>query len=262
MKDEQGVKKLPVMEVFGPTIQGEGAVIGHITTFIRFGLCDYKCVMCDSMFAVDPNSVKANAKWLTPEEIVNELLPYQSTKQYQLRAPWVTFSGGNPTIHDLTELVQRIKELNTSSEIKIAVETQGTLRPRWLHMCDVVTCSPKAPGMGEKFELDKFSEFVQEFQYHQGFNVKVVAFSMADLEWITSINDIMVDMGLGDKMYVSLGNPNPPGKDNDLTKDELRAYLLDEYMLMVEDLLSMPHMSNVKFLPQLHVLTWGNKQGV
>lgn len=166
-------------------------------------------------------------------------------------------------MHDLTELIQRIKGLDiTHGDIKIAVETQGTLRPRWLHMCDVITVSPKSPGMGEEFELDKFMQFVMEFQHHPGFNVKVVVFSMADIEWAAAINNIMVDWGLGDKMYLSLGNPFPPGMDSGVTDDELRIKLMNEYSLLSEDLLQLHHMANVKFLPQLHVLAWSNKQGV
>ncbi len=38
--------KLPVLEIFGPTIQGEGAMIGVQTTFIRTVHCDYACAMC------------------------------------------------------------------------------------------------------------------------------------------------------------------------------------------------------------------------
>lgn len=266
------VKKLPVMEIFGPTFQGEGLMIGERTAFIRFGLCDYKCTMCDSMHAVDPASVKANAKWMTPEEIVDAVLPHISNGNYQQTAQWITFSGGNPAIHNLRELVLRIRGLDiTHGNFKIAVETQGTMLPEWLHMCDVVTVSPKSPGMGEKFELNKFLEFILQFKYHKGFNVKVVVFSMADMEWATEINQLMIEEGLGDRMYFSLGNPFPPNSENEAhliqsthlnTNDALKLKLLDEYKILMEDFLTMPQFSNVKFLPQMHVLTYANKMGV
>jgi len=131
--------------------------------------------------------------------------------------------------------------------------------------------SPKAPGIGEQYEHDKFIAFVKAFLHHPGFNVKVVVFSMRDIEWSRVINSVMKDAGLGDKMYLSLGNPYPPGKEkeHEQVKDEmlgltsdLKLRLLEEYRQLTEDLLSLPDMRNVKFLPQLHVLTWGNKQGV
>jgi 7-carboxy-7-deazaguanine synthase len=33
----------PVIEIFGPTIQGEGAEAGLATHFLRVGGCDYRC---------------------------------------------------------------------------------------------------------------------------------------------------------------------------------------------------------------------------
>ena len=35
--------KIPVLEIFGPTIQGEGRVIGRKTMFVRTAGCDYRC---------------------------------------------------------------------------------------------------------------------------------------------------------------------------------------------------------------------------
>lgn len=257
------VKKLPVMEIFGPTIQGEGSMIGVNTTFIRFGLCDYKCIMCDSMHAVDPLRVKQNAMWLTPKEIVDKLLGYQATSAHILQSHWVTLSGGNPCIHDLSELLMRIRGLDiTHGYVRVAVETQGTFNPDWLGMCDVITVSPKSPGMGEAFEQNKFLDFLLKWKNHVGFNCKVVVFSQQDLEFAQYVNNLMIDEGLADSMYLSLGNPYPPGKDSGLSEDELKLELMKQYSILSEDLLKMPHMANVKFLPQLHVLAWANKQGV
>lgn len=45
-------KKMPIMEIFGPTIQGEGMVIGRKTMFVRTGGCDYSCSWCDSVQAI------------------------------------------------------------------------------------------------------------------------------------------------------------------------------------------------------------------
>ena len=35
------MSKIPVLEIFGPTIQGEGMVVGQKTMFIRTAGCDY-----------------------------------------------------------------------------------------------------------------------------------------------------------------------------------------------------------------------------
>lgn len=263
---EKPEKKIPVVEIFGPTIQGEGAMIGVRTTFIRFGLCDYRCVMCDSMHAVDPVRVKANATWMTQAEIATALYKQHGGEDATLpwgNCDWVTLSGGNPCMHDLTELIRRIKGFDILiGPLRIAVETQGTLFPSWLPMCDVITVSPKGPGMGEQFEQGRFNEFLHKLKHHKGFNVKVVVFSQQDLEFARHINDLLREEGLEDTMYLSLGNPNPPGKDTDLSDDSLKLELMKGYSILTEDILNMPELRNVKFLPQLHVLAWANKQGV
>lgn len=227
---------------------------GVRTTFIRFGLCDYRCTMCDSLHAVLPELVKQNATWMTREEIEHQYFNQFPDGSHS----WVTLSGGNPAIHELSRLIDTMH----ANGISVAVETQGTEFPDWIPMCDNITVSPKGPGMGEKFEENLFLEFVMRLKHHTGFNVKVVVFSQQDLEFAQYINQIMKDNGLWDKMYLSLGNWTPPGKDHNMTNDQIRIKLMNEYSQLSEDLLMMPSMHNVKFLPQLHVLAWANKQGV
>lgn len=45
--------RIRVSEIFGPTIQGEGILIGLPTVFVRTGGCDYRCSWCDTLHAVD-----------------------------------------------------------------------------------------------------------------------------------------------------------------------------------------------------------------
>lgn len=57
-------KKMPIMEIFGPTIQGEGMVIGRKTMFVRTGGCDYSCSWCDSVQAIKTRVFIKNLKKL------------------------------------------------------------------------------------------------------------------------------------------------------------------------------------------------------
>lgn len=262
---QKRVKRLPVMEVFGPTIQGEGLVAGTQTYFIRFGLCDYRCTKCDSLHAVDPHSVKANAKWMIVPEIIEAL------KVLGGFAPWVTLSGGNPAIHDLTELVLELNRLG----YKVAVETQGTLAPHWLHLVDVLTVSPKPPGMGETFEPDKFGVFMDLFHKHPGFNIKIPVFSALDLEFAAGIAELCKGwfVELPDAFYLSLGNPWPPVLESSQETvqghvipsgpdgPELTIMLLNEYKQTYDDIKNDVRLRMYRFLPQLHVLVWGNAKG-
>lgn len=298
-------KKLPIIELFGPTIEGEGKLIGKQTFFIRFGLCDYKCRRCDSMHAVDPNLVKALAAWKTQEEIFAALKEHAKSMNAE-HIKNVTFSGGNPAIHDLSDLCH----LLVQDGWKIFVETQGTKHPAWFSLCNEIVCSPKSPGMGEVFEPEVFREFVNDISANGvSLSIKIVVFSAQDLEFAAGVfdlarqayrdgllqsyrdvvdADILTSIWERDSFFLSLGNPYPPQfgftgevKDGKLevaqgfdypefsqennqestTKNTLAEVLLNQYNKLCEEILHDQRLANVRFLPQLHVLVYGNETG-
>jgi 7-carboxy-7-deazaguanine synthase len=224
--------------------------------------------MCDSLHAVDPRYVKANAKWMESSEILSAVadLPF---------VPWITLSGGNPAIHDLGFLVRGLQTM----EFKVAVETQGTLSPSWINMLDAITISPKPPGMGEKFERDKFVDACHKFAHHPGFNIKIPVFSAQDLEFAAMIADIVTlfihPLQQEGRMFLSLGNPYPPTLDGKTGSGialgitgqepkntaELTQTLMECFELTAQDIFQHPGLKVYRFLPQLHVLVWGNARG-
>lgn len=260
-KDDQ---KIPVIEIFGPTIQGEGMVIGHRTHFIRFGGCDYKCKKCDSMHAVDGESIRQLAVYLDQDEVYTAI-----KEKMEPQDKMITFSGGNPALWELGKTISRLHDAG----IAVAVETQGTYWKHWLHACQIVTVSPKGPGMGEKFEPDAFRNYCELLKYHKGFNVKVVVFSNQDLEFALEVKELMRDVGVGGKpFFLSVGNTNPPqpkpmhALESNQKQEvlELRQILLDDMTIMAEEILQDKRCAEAGFifLPQMHVLMWGNRQGV
>lgn len=269
------IKKIPLMEVFGPTFQGEGLMAGCQTYFFRFGLCDYDCSFCDSRHAIEPELVRANAFWGTQGEIYKK---FQQVVVSGLSYPrWVTFSGGNPCIHNLTDLTALLKK----DGFQINVETQGTKSPDWLQYVDLITVSPKTPGIGEKFNAKVFKEFLHKvaIEYERHVCIKVVVFSKLDLEYAHEIFEHarMLENNSGRQLfsyYLSLGNPYPPMHDNTIHlegestiraipfDDLLKLKLLADYRAMCEDILQDSRFGDIYFLPQIHVLTWANKAEV
>lgn len=230
--------KLPVMEIFGPTLQGEGAMAGQRSYFVRLGGCPYRCTWCDSMHAVNPVLIKSGKIEMTPLEISQKLNNFAPSK-------WVTLSGGDPVMWSLSDLLQLLKV-----RYKIAVETEGYLFAPWLIDCDLITVSPKGPssGMLDKLNystLDRYNDLPQT-------NFKVVVFDREDLEFAEDIH-----LRYPDKpFYISVGTPQ--GKTNKETIDDV----LESLHTISEDVLTHPALSDVTVLPQLHVLTWGTKLGV
>jgi|SRR5215831_1646982 len=244
-------KRIPLVEVFGPTVQGEGAMIGKQTYFLRFGLCDYKCKMCDSLHAVLPREVIKHSEWITQQEIYDRLM----LLAHPLSTRWVTFSGGNPCIHDLTQLCSKLQQHGW----QIAVETQGTFAPDWLHYAKVITVSPKGPGMGERFEGEKFFRFINKFQGHKGLNVKIVVFGKEDLEFASKVFQVARPIVPYKRMYLSQGNPFPPTVKE--APENHIWVLTQEFQRLFDEIKDDEILSEVTFLPQLHVLIWGNARG-
>jgi len=245
-------KRIPLVEVFGPTIQGEGAMIGVQTYFLRFGLCDYKCKMCDSLHAVLPREVIKRGEWITQKEVFDRL----TLLHHPTSTKWVTFSGGNPCIHDLALLCYWLKTYGW----QIAVETQGTFAPDWLSYARTVTVSPKGPGMGERFEGEKFFRFINKFSNHKGLNVKVVVFTKEDLEFASKVFQVAYPIIPYNRMYLSQGNPFPPTVKE--PPENHTWVLTQEYTQLFDQIKDDPILSKATFLPQLHVWVWGNKKGV
>lgn len=250
-------QKIPVIEIFGPTIQGEGLVIGNQTWFIRLGGCDYKCRMCDSLHAIDAEQIRANATYMDQDELCmafKKMFGEGVTKM-------VTLSGGNPALWELGKVVDFFhKEL----KMAVAIETQGTYYKDWISRCDIVTISPKGPGMGEKFRIEEFRRYMEELKDHRGLNLKVVVFGAADIEFALSVKELaerITDREL--PFYLSLGNETPPGyANNELPLSTMRHNMLSNLAIMVDEVLKDPRCKDFIILPQLHVLLWGNMQGV
>ena len=145
--------KIPVLEVFGPTIQGEGRVIGRKTMFVRTAGCDYRCSWCDSAFTWD-DSAKEDIRLLTAEEIYEELLEVGGNHFNH-----VTISGGNPAlIKGIQDLVDLFEEKN----IYTALETQGSKFQPWMTQINDLTISPKPPSSMMKPNLNTLDSVIDQ----------------------------------------------------------------------------------------------------
>jgi len=259
-------RKILVSEIFGPTLQGEGAVIGMQTMFLRLGGCDYRCTKCDSLHAVLPELIKKNSTPMTHDEIYDKLTSIAG------HCRMLTLSGGNPVMWELLPLIMRLHR----ERWKVAVETQGTLWRQWVGLCDYITVSPKGPGMGEKFEPEKFKRFVHNAFYSippslynvdREVTLKIVIFDQQDIEFAKELHLEYPTL----PMYLSLGNPNPPIPGVDNTPQDhnelcdgkyyFKGELLDRMALLYEDISKEPILHDTIFLPQMHVLLWGNEKG-
>lgn len=242
---------LPVVEVFR-SVQGEGNLSGVQTLFARLGLCDSDCLWCDSKHAVDPEKVKATATYMKQLDLATKLI--ELAREYQLK--WVTLTGGNPAIYDLSYLVNLLQ----LAGLKIAVETQGTIYRDWLASCDNVVVSPKPPSSKMKLNPKRFNILIQDLQkYSLKIILKIPIFDRTDFDFARGIHLSYPCIPL----YLSVGNPDTTfygaGSDRDI---QHRYKLLRRLEEITSWTLDDKFMRDVIVAPQLHVLMYGNKIGV
>lgn len=252
MTESKQEQKWPIVELFGPTIQGEGSMAGKQTFFLRTGGCDYRCRMCDSLHAVLPEQWKNNHRKMTAVEIVEE---FQKLSRF---TEWVTLSGGNPLFWEMGELVEELRKAG----FKIAVETQGSQWKDWIRLCDVITISPKGPGMGDDHDWDQFETFLAKIKEsgHPDTSVKIVLFDDKDIVFAEKAKTVYMPPSM--PLYLSLGNPYPPNNPNAMERNsDLSERLLTRYRDLVPKVFAFPELAGAIFLPQLHVLVWGNDKG-
>jgi 7-carboxy-7-deazaguanine synthase len=239
-------KGIPVLEIFGPTIQGEGMVIGQKTMFVRTAGCDYSCTWCDSSFTWD-GSAKNDIRWMSSREIEQEL-----DKLGTAVCSHVTLSGGNPAlIKQLGELI----EVLHARGIEIALETQGSRWQDWFMEIDDLTLSPKPPSSNMTTDWTILDSIVQKLTAgKRTFSLKVVVFNDEDLEYARIVHRRYPDASL----YLQIGNNDVVEADRDL----LQKQLIERYEWLIHCVMISNDFKKVRVLPQLHTWIWGNKRGV
>ncbi|MBY7144325.1 7-carboxy-7-deazaguanine synthase QueE [Virgibacillus sp. NKC19-3] len=239
--------KLPVMEIFGPTIQGEGMVIGRKTMFVRTAGCDYGCSWCDSKFTWD-GSEKNAIQMMEPKEIMDALMEKGGD-----HFGHVTLSGGNP---GLLKQVDGLVDLLHDHQIKVALETQGSKWQDWFVKIDDLTLSPKPPSSGMKTNFDILDFIIESLKQKQvgDFSLKIVIFDQADLHYATSLHQRYPDVTL----FLQVGNDEIDNQHN----GNLLHHLLTKYEQLIDQVMESNELKDVRVLPQLHTYLWGNKRGV
>lgn len=133
---------ISISEIFGPTIQGEGSLIGTPTIFVRTGGCDYRCHWCDTGYAV-LSEYEGDWQLMDTNNILTRIYDL-SNKQPM----WITLSGGNPATQELGHLI----ELGQKRGYQFSMETQGSIAKTWFSLLNQLTLSPKPPSSGMSFK--------------------------------------------------------------------------------------------------------------
>jgi len=235
-----------VSEIFGPTIQGEGALIGVPTVFVRTGGCDYRCVWCDSLHAVD-QEYRHDWHPLSASAVMTEIETLSGGTPLT-----VTLSGGNPAIQPFGDLIA----LGHAKGYTFAMETQGSVAKDWFADLDHLILSPKPPSSKMDTDWDVFDACLKAAQNKPKTILKIVIFDDGDYAYAKQAAARYPNLPL----YLQPGNDTPPqnGEDN----AAIDQTDITDKMLWLVDKVTTDQWFTATVLPQLHVMLWGNKRGV
>ena len=135
------------------TLQGEGRYTGYASYFIRLGGCDVGCVWCDVKDSWDASK--------HPLVEVSEMVDFVKSS----KSPIAVITGGEPLMHDLTDLTASLKNIG----VRTHIETSGAhpLSGSW----DWICLSPK-----------KFKSPLNEVVIKAN-ELKVVIYNKSDFDW-------------------------------------------------------------------------------
>lgn len=239
---------IPVAEIFGPTIQGEGPHVGMQTLFVRVAGCDFKCAWCDSKFAW---KIDGSIKRYGTKELADILVQECNNS----KCSNVVLTGGNPCLYDFKQVIDILHDNN----ITVDIETQGSKMPDWLLDVDLLVISPKAPSSKQPDVYKTVNEYMKLLSsIRQKVAIKIPVFNEEDFEFAMkyyALVDYYREKGVDIDLYLSVGNTNTT-EAGDISKRVLTDY--EKLINMVAN----SYMERVFILPQVHTLVWGNKQGV
>ncbi len=241
-------ERILISEIFGPTIQGEGPLIGRPTVFVRMGGCDYRCTWCDTLYAVLP-AYRNEWAFMTPADIMARVEELAGGNPVL-----VSLSGGNPALQPLASFIT----LGRRNGHTFALETQGSLAQPWFAELDWMVLSPKPPSSGMATDWDAFEACLQAASGRPHSVLKIVIFDDADYTYARTVAARYPAL----PVYLQIGNPAPLTRTGGTVSDEADINdLLRRFRWLVGKVTS-DHWFAATVLPQLHVLTWGNKRGV
>jgi organic radical activating enzyme len=141
--------RVDVNEVFGPTVQGEGPLIGRRACFVRLARCDLQCSYCDTAFTWDWKG--ANGIVYDPASEVHPSTTEAVQAEVDRLDPdlgaGVVITGGEPLLQRraVTDLATRF--LGAGRWVQI--ETNGRHKPPLgLPQEALIVASPKLSNSG------------------------------------------------------------------------------------------------------------------
>jgi 7-carboxy-7-deazaguanine synthase len=223
---------LKIAELFY-SLQGEGALVGVPSFFIRTSGCNLRCSWCDTPYT----SWKPEGEDLTIDQII------EAVKAHPAR--YVVVTGGEPMIAPgIGELTARLRDLG----MHITIETAGTVFQSVA--CDLMSISPKLANSAPEGEWASRHErlriqpaplrqLMERYHYQ-------LKFVMENPEDVDEVRALIRTLGAPSDHVILM----PEGTD--------AARLRERAMWLAE----ICKQDGFRFSPRLHIDLYGSRRGV
>ena len=228
-----------ISEIFY-SVQGEGALVGVPSVFVRTSGCNLRCAWCDTPYA----SWHPEGEPMSVEEIISQVLAFP--------ARHVVLTGGEPmAARDLHALAAGLRVHGKH----ITIETAGTLPPEGI-ACDLASISPKlansTPAAGtisdawvERHERTRLQPgVIRQWIEQQDFQLKFVVEHDSDL---TEIQALLAALGRDVPPWKVLLMPQGTDLDTLAGRDD---FLLEACKTF-----------GYRYCHRLHIQLFGNTKG-
>ena len=224
---------MKIAEIFY-SLQGEGALIGVPSVFVRTSGCNLRCTWCDTPYT----SWAPEGEERSLDSIVEEVNRYGASH--------VVITGGEPMIApEIGELTHRLSQ-------HVTIETAGTVDT---HVrCDLMSISPKLAN-STPYERDggRWAQQHERLRYQPeilkrliqlySYQLKFVIVEEADL---AQVRAIVEEIGAAKSRVLLM----PEGIDP--------AVLAERGRWLAE----VAKREGFRFTPRLHIELWGNRRGI
>jgi len=213
---------MKISEIFF-SLQGEGLEIGLPTVFVRLFACDLRCSWCDTMYAVEGRDFGEGSV----SEVLSEIEKHECKR--------VCITGGEPLlqIKEVEELANHLIQNNFT----ILLETSGHKMPPpilWTENSTIsMDCKCPSSTMQDRMDFSLFTKLRPKDQ------LKFVIQDEVDYKYAT---------GILSRYNIRANVIFQPTDGSEL------GWITEK---VIEDKLE-----NIRVLPQLHKIIWGDKRGV
>ncbi len=225
---------MKIAEIFY-SVQGEGALVGVPSIFIRTSGCNLRCSWCDTPYT----SWNPEGDEMSIEAILQRSAGYGAAKH-------VVLTGGEPMIAPgLADLSQRLRDQG----LHITIETAGTVYLPDV-ACDLMSISPK---LSNSTPEGPFRRQHERLRQQPDVLRKLMALCDYQLKFVITGREDMAEL-LG--LVAELG---APAEKVVLMPEGISSEVLNERGAPVAEICK-EH--GYRFSPRLHVHLYGNKRGV